>query len=210
MRKEEAMRNVIKFNGRLYAMLEEGAHTIQGEIVHVVASKSKLNKTLETIGHKCPTHEAWYELISEIAKRVKCLPSYFPDDNGHILKAIDSFSQPDSRECCNCEYHLTKKANDEVALRDEMLGMLRVALTVAKEIIDTNLEIQRGCDPDYFLIRQALALPLPATTLRLEAERKVIEAARNVIDSVDPQHKGSVEMRLKDALSSLDSLGGGK
>lgn len=30
------MKNIIKFNGKLYAPLEEGAHTIQGEIAEVV------------------------------------------------------------------------------------------------------------------------------------------------------------------------------
>lgn len=131
-------------------------------------------------------------------------------------------SQPDSRECCNCEYHLTKKANEEVIVRDEMLGKMREALTVAKEIIDTNLEIQRGCDPDYFLIRQALALPLPATTLRLEAERKVIRDLadwskrwpKSQVSSMTMQKDCNdqlyeIEERAK-SLANLDSLGGGK
>lgn len=217
------MRNVIKFNGRLYAMLEEGAHTIQGEIVHVVASKSKLNKTLETIGHKCPTHEAWYELISEIAKRVKCLPSYFPDDNGHILKAIDSFSQPDSRECCNCEYHLTKKANDEVIVRDEMLLKMREGFQMILDRRNMKADDYYAKYPEYrkSIINDAspyggeyqtakyfLALPLPATTLRLEAERKVIEAAHKAVEHINllrPEYR-----ELNDAIAHLDSLGGGK
>jgi hypothetical protein len=55
-----------------------------------IMSKETLeDHVMKKLGDEYGDLMAWQSLIAAIAEKVKCLPSVFPDDNLHILTAID-------------------------------------------------------------------------------------------------------------------------
>ena len=91
------MRNVIRFKGRLYSRLEEGAHSITGEVVEVSAMS-------------CPNCE---RLREELIENVKNMKSQFDGSGlireGHsiacdsFIRVIDALALPSEEKKCLCK-----------------------------------------------------------------------------------------------------------
>lgn len=177
------MRNIIKYNGRLYAPLEEGGHTIQGEIVEVVSVIK---------GEKEPPEQIAEEIRFQVSSGGSL--EYF------VAEAIrQERSQPESRECCNCEYHLTKKANEEVILRDELIGRMREEFERIRHFCSDR---EFGCE----VAEEALTLPLPASTKKMEAMQRVCEEAQEVFEA-NPGFKAHFYFKnLGQAVTDLEAL----
>ena len=151
------MKNIIKYNGKLYQPLEEGGHTIQAEIVEVVKSvKGETMKTPEEIAKT---------IISQIFGRDLPMPSECEEIVADAIRA--ERSQPDEREhCCNCEYHLTKKANERA---DKLESTLK----------EKDAEIERLWDgQDY--IRADMQEEINSLTSQLQAQAEALQEARNI------------------------------
>lgn len=79
------MKNIIKFNGKLYAPLEEGAHTIQGEVIEVCEVSGEMMAVVEAARE---ISKEYYDdenaVMCELRDRLKALASGPSNQEGKL------------------------------------------------------------------------------------------------------------------------------